>query len=340
MEAKIALENGAIIKGKSFGAQTTKVGELVFTTSMLNYVESLTDPSNKGNVLMTTYPLQGNYGVEEEWFQSDKVQVEGFVVKEHCKSPSYYSNQRTINDFLLEYDVPGIYDIDTRALTLKIRDEGSMNCVISTEDIDDYELLAMAKEKNNKNLVAEVSTDNIKRFGEDFNKKVAILDCGIRNSLIRILLKNKIGVVLLPYNSSAETVLDNDIDGLIISSGPGNPLELKDNISILSKKLPIFGFSLGIIGSAFNVKSYKMKFGHRGSNQTVRNLETGKISITSQNHGFTLDKDSLENSPLKITHININDSTVEGIKHEKLDVSAISFYSEDEKLFNDFIQNI
>ena len=334
--AKIALEDGTILEGESFGFETTKTGEVVFATGMTGYVESLTDPSYKGQILMNTYPLQGNYGISEKWFQSDGIKAEGFIVREESQYPSHAESTESLSDFLEEYEIPGISGVDTRALTIKIREYGAMKGVISTEEINNEELLELAQMQTGieeLDLAEQVSVREPKILGEDFKKRVAILDCGAKNNSIKELLKRKTGVVVLPYKMDYREILDYDPDGILVSSGPGNPERVKDsinNVQKLSKDLPIFGICLGqqIIGLAFGAKIYKMKFGHRGINQPIKDLRTDKVSITSQNHGFTIDPSSIEKTPLKITQENLNDGTPEGIEHQELPVSSVQYHPE------------
>lgn len=335
-EAKLVLEDGTIIKGESFGYETTKTGELVFSTGMVGYTESLTDPSFKGEILMSTYPLEGNYGVSEEWYQSDRIQAEGYVAREICKDVSNFSSQKTLDEFLMEFKVPGISGVDTRQLTLKIREKGSMKSVLTTEDIPDDELIEMAKNQphiSEMELVPSVSTKEIKEFGEDYDKKVALIDCGVKKSIVRNFLEREIGVVLFPYNTDYKTILGYNPDGLMVSSGPGNPDRVFETIKTmkhLSNRLPVFGICMGqqLIAKSFGAKSYKMKFGHRGANQPVKDLKTGKVFITSQNHGFTIDKESLDNTDLVLTQINLNDGTPEGLSHKELPLKTIQYHPE------------
>lgn len=334
-EAKIALEDGTILKGESFGYETTKVGEVVFSTGMTGYVESLTDPSFKGQILMSTYPLEGNYGVNEDWYQSDKIQVEGYIVREVCKKPSNFSSQKTLDEFLKEFKVPGISGVDTRDLTLKIRKEGSMKGAIATEEIDDDELIAKAKDQLSiidRDLVPLVSTSEIKTFG-DFNKTVAIIDCGVKKNIIDSFLERNIGVALFPYNTDYQTILDYGVDGLMVSCGPGNPDRISETISNMEhllNRLPIFGICMGqqVIAKSFGASSYKMKFGHRGANQPVKDLNSGKVFITSQNHGFSIDADSLKGTGLELAQINLNDGTPEGFSHNELPLHTIQYHPE------------
>jgi carbamoyl-phosphate synthase small subunit len=335
-EAKLALEDGTILKGEGFGFETTKTGEVVFATGMTGYVESLTDPSYKGQLLMNTYPLQGNYGISEKWFQSEGIKAEGFIVREENKHPSHAKSTNSLSNFLAEYEIPGISGVDTRALTIKIREHGTMKAVLSTEDIEDKELLEIAKTQPNIeeiDLVDQVCVNKPKILGEDFKSRVAILDCGIKNNSINALLKRETGVVVLPYKMDYKEILDYDPDGVLVSSGPGDPTRVKeaiDNVRKLSERLPMFGICLGqqIIGLAFGAKIYKMKFGHRGINQPVKDLRTEKVSITSQNHGFTIDPSSVEETLLKMTQVNLNDGTPEGIEHKELPVSSVQYHPE------------
>lgn len=335
-EAKLALEDGTILKGESFGFETTKTGEVVFATGMTGYVESLTDPSYKGQLLMNTYPLQGNYGISEKWFQSEGIKAEGFIVREESQHPSHAKSTKSLSDFLSEYEIPGISGVDTRALTIKIREHGAMKGVLSTEDIEDEEILELAKTQTGieeLDLVDQVCVREPKIFGENFKKRVAILDCGIKNNSINALLKRETGVVVVPYKMDYKEILDYDPDGILVSSGPGNPERVKEaisNVQKLSERLPMFGICLGqqIIGLAFGAKIYKMKFGHRGINQPIKDLRTDKVSITSQNHGFTIDPSSVEKTPLRITQENLNDGTPEGLEHEELPVSSVQYHPE------------
>ncbi|HML05640.1 MAG TPA: glutamine-hydrolyzing carbamoyl-phosphate synthase small subunit [Methanobacterium sp.] len=335
-EAKLALEDGTILYGESFGFETTKTGEVVFATGMTGYVESLTDPSYKGQLLMNTYPLQGNYGISEEWFQSEGIKAEGFIVREESQNPSHAKSTKSLSDFLAEYSIPGISGVDTRALTIKIREHGTMKAALSTEGIEDEELINIAANQQDIeeiDLVDQVCVKEPKIFGEDFKKRVAIMDCGIKNNSINALLKRETGVVVLPYKMDYKEILDHDPDGVLVSSGPGDPTRVKEainNVRKLSERLPMFGICLGqqIIGLAFGAKIYKMKFGHRGINQPVKDLRTEKVSITSQNHGFTIDPSSVKDTSLKMTQINLNDGTPEGIEHKELPVSSVQYHPE------------
>lgn len=335
-EAKLALEDGTVFKGEAFGYQTIKTGEVVFATGMTGYVESLTDPSYKGQILMSTYPLQGNYGISREWFQSEGIKAEGYIVREHNPHPSHAKSEESLSEFLEEYKIPGISGIDTRSLTLKIRKHGTMKGVLATEEMEDQELVKMAREQpeiGELDLVDQVCVKEPQIFGEEFKNQAVVLDCGIKRNSINSMLKREIGVVVLPYKTDVKDILDYDAQALLVSSGPGDPTRVKKaalNVRDLSQKLPIFGICLGqqIIGLAFKAKIYKMKFGHRGINQPVKNLNTGKVSITSQNHGFTIDPQSLEDTPLNLSQINLNDGTPEGLEHEELPIFSVQYHPE------------
>lgn len=335
-EAKLALEDGTVFKGEAFGYQTIKTGEVVFATGMTGYVESLTDPSYKGQILMSTYPLQGNYGISREWFQSEGIKAEGYIVREHNPYPSHAKSEESLSEFLEEFKIPGISGIDTRSLTLKIRKHGTMKGVLATEEMEDQELVKMAREQpeiGELDLVDGVCVKKPQILGEEFKTQAVVLDCGIKRNSINSLLKREIGVVVLPYKTDVKDILDYDAQALLVSSGPGDPTRVKKaalNVRDLSQKLPIFGICLGqqIIGLAFKAKIYKMKFGHRGINQPVKNLNTGKVSITSQNHGFTIDPQSLEDTPLNLSQINLNDGTPEGLEHEELPIFSVQYHPE------------
>ena len=353
--AKLALEDGTILTGEGFGAKTIKSGEIVFSTAMTGYVESLTDPSFKGQILMSTYPLEGHYGVSSEWYQSDDIKVEAYIVRQVCREPCHPKSEKTLSEFLEEFDVPGISNIDTRALTLKIRELGSMKAAVATVDISDEELLKIVEEQprlEDMNLVEEITVKKPKVIQERKEYNVAVLDCGVKKSILDNLVQKDVGVVVLPSSASVQDILDLDVDGVLISSGPGNPEnvdKIQDTIKQIAQKMPVAGICLGqqIIALTYGAKIYKMKFGHRGSNQPVKDLATGKIYITSQNHSFAIDEDSIEDTDLEITQINLNDGTPEAIRHKNLPISCIQYHPEagpgphdSKKFFDDFIETI
>lgn len=353
--AKLALEDGTILEGEGFGAETVKSGEIVFSTAMTGYVASLTDPSFKGQILMSTYPLEGNYGVSSEWYQSEGIKAEAYVVRQVCKEPCHPKSEKSLSEFLEEYDVPGISGIDTRALTLKIRELGSMKAVVANVDISDEELLKILEEQprlEDMNLVDKVTVKQPKVIQERKEYNVVVLDCGVKKNIIDHLVAQDVGVTLMPATTSAQEIFDRDVDGVLVSSGPGNPEnvdKIQDTLKEVSQKMPIAGICLGqqIIALTFGAKIFKMKFGHRGSNQPVKDLATGRVYMTSQNHSFSIDEESIADTDLEITQINLNDGTPEAIRHTKLPIRCIQYHPEagpgphDSKVFFDnFVKTI
>jgi len=354
MQAILALEDGRIFKGKSFGSPGERYGEVIFNTSMTGYQEILTDPSYKGQIVIMTYPLIGNYGVNAEDVESYKPFIEGFVVKECSKIASNWRKEKTLSDYLKENNVLGIEGIDTRALTLHIRQRGAMKAVLSTEDLDERNLINKAKDSSGLigiDLVKEVTCKH--RYVWDKIKedkyKVVVIDCGVKYNILEKLLENKCQVTTVPAETSANEILKMKPDGVLLSNGPGDPAAVGYVIETTRKligRLPIFGICLGhqMLGLALGGKTYKLKFGHHGANHPVKDLKTGKVSITVQNHGFCLDLDSLNKKEVEITHINLNDQTLEGMRHKKLPVFSVQFHPEAsagphdaEYLFKNFI---
>ncbi|MBP1908940.1 glutamine-hydrolyzing carbamoyl-phosphate synthase small subunit [Methanolobus bombayensis] len=338
-KAILVLEDGTVIYGKGFGAVGETYGELVFNTAMTGYVESLTDPSYAGQILMSTYPLVGNYGVCIEDCESDSVKASGFVVKEVCKTPSNWRSQMNLDTFLKKNCVPGIEGVDTRKLTRKIREHGTMKSRIVVYEHDEPDSSALIQKTisqpsiSEREVVDRVSTSNLKRFNGGFGPEITVIDCGIKNSIIGQLKERNVNVSLVPYDSTSCEILKTEPDAVLISNGPGDPSILDQTISTareLAGKVPLFGICLGhqIISLALGAKTYKLKFGHRGSNHPVIDCETGRVFITSQNHGFSVDRDSLEGTGLEITMLNPNDWTVEGVRHKELNIYSVQFHPE------------
>lgn len=333
--AKLALEDGTILEGEGFGAECVKTGELVFSTAMVGYVESLTDPSFKGQILMSTYPLEGNYGVSKEWYQSDDIKTEAYVVRQLCTQPYHPKSEKSLSEFLEENGVPGISNIDTRALTLKIRERGSMKAAVANVDISDEELLEITRNQTpieEQSLVEKITIAEPKTLAQK-ETNIAVIDCGVKKNIIDNLLQRDVGVTIYPASVDAQEIIDSGADGVLISSGPGNPEnveKIQDTIKTLAQNMPVAGICLGqqIIALTYGADIYKMKFGHRGLNQPVQDLKTKKVYMTSQNHSFAIDKNSIENTDLEITQINLNDNTPEAIKHTKLPVSGIQYHPE------------
>jgi len=355
MEAILALEDGKIFRGKSFGASGERCGEVVFNTSMTGYQEILTDPSYKGQIVAMTYPLIGNYGINKDDVESRAIFLEGFVVKEYSKIASSWRSHQSLGDYLKENNIVGIEGVDTRELTLHIRQAGAMKAVLSTADLDEKRLIKKAGDSRGLvgiDLVKEVSSNKTYVYKKIKTKgyKVVVLDCGVKYNILRELLKYGCQAEVVPARTGAREILKLKPDGLLISNGPGDPAAVDYVIGTtrdLIGKLPIFGICLGqqMLGLALGGKAYKLKFGHHGANHPVKDLRTGKVSITVQNHGFCVDIDSLNKKDIEITHINLNDQTLEGMRHKKLPLFSVQFHPEasagphDAKyLFGEFIQ--
>jgi carbamoyl-phosphate synthase small subunit len=338
MEAILALEDGKIFKGRAFGATGERYGEVVFNTSMTGYQEILTDPSYKGQIVAMTYPLIGNYGVNKEDVESRRIFLGGFVVKEYSKIASNWRQANSLGEYLKENKILGIEGIDTRALTLHIRKAGAMRSVLSTEDLDEKRLVKKAKESQGLegiDLVKEVSIHKKYTWNKTRRPsyKVVVLDCGTKYNILRKLLEHKCEAAVVPAHTEAKDILKLKPDGVLLSNGPGDPAAVKYVIQTtrdLIGKIPIFGICLGqqMLGLALGGKTYKLKFGHHGANHPVKDLLTGKISITVQNHGFCVDIDSLNKREVEITHINLNDNTLEGMRLKKLPVFSVQFHPE------------
>lgn len=357
MYAILALKDGTIFKGEGFGAESKVAGEVVFNTSLVGYEESLTDPSYKGQILTLTYPLIGNYGVRKDKFESDKIQAEGFVVRECQKFYSHRNAVKSINDFLKEHNIPGISGIDTRMLTKKIREHGVINgaLITSKERISEEEALQAAKglkDYSSIDLLPKVSVKKPEFIDAKGKKAIALIDTGVKLSIIRNFIKRGVNVWRLPYNAKPDEIKDLKVNGLFIANGPGDPEKAVDAINCvkeLQSELPVTGICLGnqLVALALGGKTYKLKFGHRGTNQPVKNIKENKVYITSQNHGFAVDAESLDRTGLEINHINLNDGSVEGMQHKKLPIQTVQFHPEancgpwdTEFMFDKFVKDL
>jgi len=337
--AVLVLEDGSLFYGEGFGALGEAHGELVFNTGITGYVEALTDPSYAGQILMMTYPLIGNYGVCPEDFESDGVKVEGFVVREVCETPSNWRSEKSLPKLLEEQGVPGIQGVDTRMLTKKLRVHGTMKSTLlvyeegGKPDIQGLiEKTRMQPAITELDVVPKVCVKEPKIIECGCRLDVVLIDCGVKLSIIR-QLQNYANIILVPYNTPADEILAYDPDGVLISNGPGDPQRVKETVETarrLAGKVVLYGICLGhqIISLALGAKTYKLKFGHRGANQPVKDLETGRVFISTQNHGFAVDKGTLEEAGLVLTQINLNDNTVEGFKHRKLPIKAVQYHPE------------
>lgn len=332
---KIVLENGQEFYGYGFGADKEAVNEIVFNTSMVGYQEIISDPSYTDQMVCMTYPLIGNYGVTDEDYETRIPTMGGLIVREYNDLPSNFRYTKTLSEVLDEYDIPGISGVDTRMITRIIRDEGSQKVMICDADVPYEEALKKVREYViPTDMVSRVSCKK-RWYSRTPNHKydVVAIDCGIKHNIIRKLNEKGCNVTVVPYNTTAEEILNMRPDGLFLSNGPGNPEDVQEVIGVvreLKGKLPIFGICLGhqMISLALGAKTFKMKFGHRGGNHPVMNLGSGKIEITSQNHSYAVDVNSLEGTPLTLTHKNLLDDTAEGVKSEENKLFSVQYHPE------------
>ncbi len=330
-KGKLILENGMIFEGESIGSEGTSYGEIVFNTSMVGYQEILTDPSYAGQTIVMTYPEIGNYGINREDFESGKIHAKGFVVKNICENESHYKSCMPLTEYLKQNGIVALKGIDTRHLTQIIRNYGAMNCAITTGEITPEIKEKMRNYRISKDITLEVTTYKTTHFSGS-GVKLAIIDTGIKKSIFENFKAMNCDITLFPADTKAEEILNGDFEALLISNGPGNPEDAVQTIETAKEllgKLPMFGICLGhqIISLAMGAKTYKLKYGHRGSNHPVKNLKTNEIFITSQNHNYAVEPSSLP-SDTEITFVNINDNTVEGIENEKYKVKTVQFHPE------------
>lgn len=334
MKAYLLLEDGTKLEGISFGAERTIMGEIVFNTGMTGYQEILTDPSYAGQVVVMTYPLIGNYGINEEDFESKKVQVSGFIVKEYAEIPSHWQSQKSISEYLKENGIIGISNLDTRMITKKIRSKGTMNCLITTEEVTESLWNQLKGYRFPRDIVQQVSIEKkYKLIGE--GKKIGVMDLGVKQGIIHQLQQLGCDVTVYPWNASSDEILQEGIDALLFSNGPGDPKDAEKVIQTaknLKGKLPLFGICLGhqILALAMGADTYKLKFGHRGSNHPVQHLLTNKVFISSQNHGYAVKEESIPGDmEMEVTFQNINDHTIEGFACEKYGIQTVQFHPEE-----------
>jgi len=345
---KLILSDGTVLNGEGFGYSTRVFGELVFNTGMVGYTETLSDPSYSGQILTLTYPLIGNYGVPDpsikdsdgisKFFESDRIQIRGLIVHDLSMVASHWNMSMTLDEWLNKENVPGISGIDTRALTKKLRSGGVMMAalVVSSKEIDDEEIkkqLTSTQDYNSEKFMDMVSTKEEQVFGNE-KQTVVVIDTGVKNAIIRNIRNLGYKVVKVPWNTPIEKILSHKPKGVVISNGPGDPQNCPETIaaakSLIEKNIPTLGICLGaqIIGLAGNADTYKLKYGHRGQNKPCINLDDNHVYVTSQNHGYCINPDSLKNSDFDLWFTNADDKTVEGIKHKKQKCIAVQFHPE------------
>jgi len=384
----LVLEDGSAYSGQRLGAEAETTGEVVFNTAMTGYQEMLTDPSYGGQILVPTYPMIGNYGTSEADVESNRVQVNGFVVREDCEEPSHPLSEGTIHDYLLKNCIPGISGVDTRAVTRKLRSAGVMMGIVTPrEDVSGaLEVLSVAPRYGAFDVVGEVSTNEIYSWNGDAGEqsrayhdllgrarqggmgrdvangsgeraasenllKIVVSDYGVKLNILRSLRARGCEVVVVPDDATADEILSHKPDGVMLSPGPGDPELLDRSVESakgLAGKVPMMGICLGhqIVARAFGANTFKLHFGHRGGNQPVKDLETGRVYVTAQNHGYAVDADGLPNE-LVVSHINLNDKTIEGLRHRDLPIMTIQYHSEaspgphdSEYLFDRFVSMV
>ncbi|WP_144509337.1 carbamoyl phosphate synthase small subunit [Bacillus sp. FJAT-22090] len=331
----LLLEDGTVFKGNAFGSEEETIGEVIFTTAMTGYQESISDPSNCGQLLTFTYPMVGNYGVNPDDFESIDIALSGVIIRELALQPSNFRKQKTFSEFLAAKNVPGIEGIDTRKLTRIIRKHGSLKGKLTKAGKEvniEQEIEKLIATNIPKNVVEQVSiTRPYPSPGR--GKRVVLVDFGMKHGILRELNKRDCDIIVVPYNTSAKEILGMSPDGVMLSNGPGDPTDIPEVIEMVKEiigQVPIFGVCLGhqLISLASGATSFKLKFGHRGGNHPVKDLTTGRTELTSQNHGYAIDADSIANTDLEITHIALNDGTVEGVRHKKFPVFSVQFHPE------------
>lgn len=344
----LVLEDGQVFEGIGFGGNNFKVGEIVFNTSMMGYQEVLSDVAYCSQIVMMTYPMIGNYGINRDGFENMDPAVFGLVVGEYCEKPCNWRSEMTLNEFMVLKNIPGIADIDTRKLTRIIRNEGVMKAVMAEASADVEKIVAMLK-------TYEMPIDQVAQFSTkksfqipNRGDKIVLIDLGSKNEVVRELNMRQLDITVVPYNTSAKDIMALHPDGIVLSDGPGNPENVTETIETIRElmgKVPMFGVCLGqeLIALACGATTSKLKFGHRGGNHPVINLATGKAEITSQNHSYEVDEDSLKGTGLVVTHRALNDKSVEGLKHETYPLFSVQYHPEtssdvedENNLFNQF----
>ena len=349
MKKKLVLENGIVMEGDGFGYDSEIYGEVVFQTGMTGYQEVLTDPSYCGQMVVMTYPLIGNYGINRDDMESFKPHLQALIVKESCELPSHWKQKWPVDEFLKLHQIPGLSGIDTRMLTRIIREHGSLKAAIVNADADEDEIIESFKTRHwPTDQVAQVSTKT-PYPSPGRGKRVVVVDFGMKHNILRELNERDANVLVVPHTITSQELLQLMPDGVVLSNGPGNPVDVPHAIAMIQGilgKIPVFGICLGhqLLALASGAKTYKLKFGHRGANHPVKDLRHDKVYITSQNHGYAVDLDSLKNTELELTHIAVNDGTVEGVRHKIYPAFSVQYHPESSPgpddsryLFDEFI---
>lgn len=361
---KLILEDGSVYEGYGFGDDSERVLELVFNTSMVGYQEIISDPSYTDQAVVMTYPLIGNYGINEEDYESQNPTIGGLVVREYNDDPSNFRCSHTLNEVMIKYEIVGIYGVDTRQITRKLRDKGSLKAMITDIEVNNDDALGILNMVElSHNAVSRVTSKSIWKADmvspilkpsmlAERKLHVVAIDCGMKQNILRSLLGKGLKVTVVPYDTDVETIEALKPDGIFISNGPGDPedaVPVIEAVRELKGRYPIFGICLGhqILSLAYGARTYKLKFGHRGGNHPVKNLNTGKIEITSQNHSYAVDADSIASTSLEITHINLLDNTIEGVCCTRDRAFGVQYHPEScpgpqdsDYLFDQFIDNM
>ncbi|WP_377889309.1 carbamoyl phosphate synthase small subunit [Alkalihalobacillus sp. R86527] len=352
MKRQLILEDGSIFIGKAFGSDLEKSGEVVFNTGMTGYQEILSDPSYCAQIVTLTYPLIGNYGINRDDFESINPSVHGLIVKEATKAPSYWRNEMTIDELLRIKGIPGLEGIDTRKLTKLIRANGTLKGKLCNMEVDTNKIIENLRDTPLKRNQVEQVSIKAPYASPGRGYRIVLVDFGMKHGILRELTKRKCDVVVVPSHTSAEEIVRLNPDGIMLSNGPGDPKDVPEAIDMIKGvlgKIPLFGICLGhqLFALACGANTEKMKFGHRGSNHPVMEISTGKVAITSQNHGYTVSEATLMNTELEITHKAINDETIEGVKHKKHAAFSVQYHPEaspgpedSNELFDEFIAMI
>lgn len=332
MKRQLILEDGTVFIGKAFGGETEKAGEVVFNTGMTGYQEILSDPSYCSQIVTLTYPLIGNYGINRDDFETINPSIHGLIVKEVCDHPSNFRSDLSLDAYLKERDIPGLSGIDTRKLTRILRQHGTLRGRLCSMDADVNEVVNQLKDTAYTGQVKQVSTGHAYPSpGRGY--RVVLVDYGMKHGILRELNNRNCDVVVVPYNTSAAEILRLNPDGIMLSNGPGDPKDVPEAIATVREligKVPLFGICLGhqLFALASGADTEKLKFGHRGSNHPVKNLVTGRVDITAQNHGYTVEPSSIANTKLEVTHVALNDGTIEGLRHKEAPAFTVQYHPE------------